>query len=674
VIEISKKIIYILLVIMLCCSSVTGAITFVKMNTKPLITPLANQNYTHTVFCGVAATQQCGDCHSWNQNLYNAYESGDYDFEYVSMIVFDENGWVLNNDAENWSIIRYGITNFPTSIFDGDYQRILGDEPTQLPGALDACGNRTVTNITADVALTWLGNATVNITVAIQNNENVTYNGSIDVFITENVSRYNTSMGAPFRFGFLDFTFYNESISINASGVFTNSTIWNGNEHEDNHGDDFGDITKENIQVTMAVYDNSTGYVDETATAYFPNQPPNAPSNPNPVNGETNVSINPVLSWTCSDPENDPITYDVYFGNLTPPPKVVSNQSGTTYLPGTLNFETIYYWQIIAWDNKGASNGSAIWNFTTVKNDPPDSPSNPIPANGETNVILNPILSWTCSDPNGDTVYYDVYFEAEDPDPDIKVSDNQEETIYNPGTLQSNTKYYWKIVAEDEHGESTIGPIWNFTTMTNDPPDTPGQPSGPTEGFAGENLVYSARTSDPNGHQIYYWFDWGNGENSGWLGLYQSNETVSESYAWPESGEYEIRVKAKDIYDAESNWSEPLIVNISEPQIPQLEIILIQGGLFRITALIQNVGDVEATNVNWNISLISGRIFRGRRSSGTIPSISPGGIVAIYSKLIIGFGKPDIIVNVETPEGSSDMKSTGARIFWIFIWLLPNYN
>jgi len=96
------------------------------------------------------------------------------------------------------------------------------------------------------------------------------------------------------------------------------------------------------------------------------NRVPNVPSNPNPVNGAVNVNKNAVLSWTGGDPDGDTVTYDVYFGTTNLPPKVVSNQSGTTYdPPGNMNSITMYYWKIVAWDNHGASTDGPIWNFTT---------------------------------------------------------------------------------------------------------------------------------------------------------------------------------------------------------------------------------------------------------------------------------------------------------------------
>ncbi len=81
-----------------------------------------------------------------------------------------------------------------------------------------------------------------------------------------------------------------------------------------------------------------------------PNNPPYPPSDPSPSDGATNVEITVDLSWIGGDPDGDDVTYDVYFGLTSPPLKVMSNQSTPSYDPGTLDYITTYYWEIISWD------------------------------------------------------------------------------------------------------------------------------------------------------------------------------------------------------------------------------------------------------------------------------------------------------------------------------------
>jgi len=230
---------------------------------------------------------------------------------------------------------------------------------------------------------------------------------------------------------------------------------------------------------------STTPALDMWGVDYYTNDPPYAPSAPNPINGATNVPIDIDLSWTGGDPNGDPVTYDVYFGTSSSPPKVVGNQSSTIYDPGTLNFGTMYYWRIVAWDSFGASTTGDLWSFTTKVNNPPNTPTNPSPPNGAINVNLNVNLSWSGGDPDGDPVTYDVYLGTTSP-PTLVIS-NQSGTTYNPGTLNYNTTYYWKIVAWDVYGATKVGPIWSFTTRTNHPPNTPINPS-PSNGAVNVNV------------------------------------------------------------------------------------------------------------------------------------------------------------------------------------------
>ena len=101
---------------------------------------------------------------------------------------------------------------------------------------------------------------------------------------------------------------------------------------------------------------------------------------------------------------------------------------------------------------------------TPPSNRPPSVPSDPSPAHHSTVYsLVNFILEWTGGDPDGDSVTYDVYFEAGDTTPDVLIChDVTSASCEPPDTWNDVTYYYWQVVARDEHGAVTVGPIWRF--------------------------------------------------------------------------------------------------------------------------------------------------------------------------------------------------------------------
>jgi len=200
---------------------------------------------------------------------------------------------------------------------------------------------------------------------------------------------------------------------------------------------------------------------------------------------------------------------------------------------------------------------------------------------------------------------------------------------------------------------------------SNYPPETPDRPSGPTEGIIEVNYTFTSITTDPEEDKIYYMVDWGDDTYSGWLGPYDSGFPVVTSHAWNEAGNYEIKIKAKDDnHSDETAWSDSLMVDIVD--IPALEIGDISGGLFKISAVIKNIGSVDATGVDWSITLNGGRIPIGKETFGRIINIPAGENVTVISDPICGFGETVVTVTAECDE-SSDTRERDAFVLLFFI-------
>ena len=204
------------------------------------------------------------------------------------------------------------------------------------------------------------------------------------------------------------------------------------------------------------------------------------------------------------------------------------------------------------------------------------------------------------------------------------------------------------------------------------PPEKPQRPEGPTEGIIGVEYTFSTSTTDPEGKQVLYRWNWGDDTSTIWLGPYNSGDTVeSPPHSWGAKGDFDITVKAKNVNGGESDRSDPLSIHIL--QSPILDISIIHGGILRVRTTIKNTGEVEATNVDCSIIIEGGTILFGRETNGTIVSIPAGGNITIYSGPIIGFGEVSITATAEIPE-SSDTRQQSAFVLLFFIKVDPSGN
>lgn len=120
-------------------------------------------------------------------------------------------------------------------------------------------------------------------------------------------------------------------------------------------------------QVKVIVKDSGGSTDEETVTVKVgaQNQAPEVPKTPVPADNFNTASTLCVLSWTCIDPDNDSLKYDIYFGKDSNPPKVSANQSGAHYTCMPLDYASGYYWKVVARDSYGHEVSGPVWSFTT---------------------------------------------------------------------------------------------------------------------------------------------------------------------------------------------------------------------------------------------------------------------------------------------------------------------
>jgi len=165
-----------------------------------------------------------------------------------------------------------------------------------------------------------------------------------------------------------------------------------------------------------------------------------------------------------------------------------------------------------------------------------------------------------------------------------------DESLYNiyDGNYWNEPKYLiYTIKGEWQVTDYTTAPGFRYDynpasepyiipTGFNQKPSKPSTPNGPESGKKDIDYTYTSISEDSDGHYLYYLFDWGDGSDSGWVGPYNSGEVCKASYNWAEKGDYDIKVKTKDIYDCESEFSDILTVDISKGKSKNVNSFLLR--------------------------------------------------------------------------------------------------
>lgn len=119
------------------------------------------------------------------------------------------------------------------------------------------------------------------------------------------------------------------------------------------------------------------------------------------------------------------------------------------------------------------------------------------------------------------------------------------------------------------YGECDIENSVYYFKSLNHPPNKPETPIGESEGKPNVEYTFSSSCTDEDGNDLFYLFDWGDGNQSDWIGPFASGETVDANYSWREKGIYSVKVKTMDFfgpyshdYGMEGEWSDPLEVSM----------------------------------------------------------------------------------------------------------------
>lgn len=223
---------------------------------------------------------------------------------------------------------------------------------------------------------------------------------------------------------------------------------------------------------------------------------------------------------------------------------------GTIIIKDTLD---IIVYSIMAWDTANNLNCSELKNITIYDNDNPEI----------TNIKADPWIQMINGYVNLSAVVTDnidvseVYLYILYPDSSVKnfsIKQNKvDDTYYYNQKYTQEGSYAFHIWANDNSGNANISEDKIFKIVLGSPPEKP-QITGQTNGTVGDTYTYTFSSTDPDGDNVYYYIDWGDGTNTSWFGPFASGVPQQKDHSWSKKGTYTIMIIAKDTKGLESPW------------------------------------------------------------------------------------------------------------------------
>ncbi len=286
---------------------------------------------------------------------------------------------------------------------------------------------------------------------------------------------------------------------------------------------------------------------------YGEHLPPLMPETPSgPETGATDVEAE--FSTLTTDPDGDDVLYQFDWDDGSYSDWGPAAQSHTYTSLGT--------YKVIVRARDYGYNVSAFSEAHTITiatgNRPPQAPT--IPRGPESAYVGQTVEFSTSSyDPDGDELEF--MFDWGDGNQSDWGGPSQTRIYEAEGTFSVKAR------ARDDKGKASqwSPPASIRIEEPNSPPTRPERPSGPSSGLVNTGYTFSTNATDPDGDDIWFLFDWGDGADSGW-------GPASASHAYRRTGTYEICVLAEDEHGAQSNWSSYHSIEISGTPKPIIEL------------------------------------------------------------------------------------------------------
>ena len=232
------------------------------------------EDFTHAVIGEEFTATWCVYCPSAAENLYKVWQpKSEYpdDPYYHDQFFFVALITDVNDKADDRAGDYPDFTGYPTVYFDGGDEKVEGgqSDTSNYEQAIDNCGSRADTDISLRISMQHLGDDRIAVQAYITWNEdggfgNPTFDGYIRAYIVEPISRYNNYDNEPYHFGFLDYAF-DQEVELDSHEEVMLETVWVGGDHTDSNGDDFSDISYDNLNIFVSFFNNEQASADDYA-------------------------------------------------------------------------------------------------------------------------------------------------------------------------------------------------------------------------------------------------------------------------------------------------------------------------------------------------------------------------------------------------------------------------
>jgi len=236
-----------------------------------------------------------------------------------------------------------------------------------------------------------------------------------------------------------------------------------------------------------------------------------APVQRSPNDGAAGTSLSPNFDW---DPVNGADYYILHVSGIDPAEMVIEEEvNETTFSPvDKLVADRTHHWRVRAVKDGIEGEWSQTWEFTTGSsgnnNTLPEAPSLVAPANGSSEISVNPTMEWNKVD--GPVSYRLQIYEDESFSNVIIDRNNLTAAVEQVSGLSNSTTYFWRVRAVQDGSEGEWSSIWSFTTGSEEQMETtltqnypnPFNPSTQVRFTLGETQQVSLKVYDTVGREV----------------------------------------------------------------------------------------------------------------------------------------------------------------------------